>query len=139
MKSRAATLVASLCCGASAAFAAPKLETVIVKPNPARFAAGKAPEVEIAVSISRSRFDTGSCDARVDFGDGQGRIIEFGVAVTRTMRHVYKKDGSYTIAVRGAGRSPCDGAQQTALTVAGEPRPKVEPKKESKKRKDTTK
>src|SRR4051812_17924286 len=118
----------------AAACAAPKIEHLVVKPSPAQFSGDKAPEVEIAVSIGRSRFDTGNCDARVDFGDGQGRNLDFGVAATRTVRHVYKKEGSYTVAVHGAGATPCEGSQQAALKVAGEPKKKAEPKKtESKK------
>jgi hypothetical protein len=130
---------------ASAGVAAPKIEHVGAKPNPAQFAGDKAPEVEIAVSIARTRFDTGNCDARLDFGDGQGRSLDFGVAATRTVHHVYKKDGSYTVSARGAGATPCDGSQQAALKVAGEPKPKkaatknkAEPKKKAAK-KDTKK
>ena len=122
------TVVTTLLFIATAALAAPKLESVVVKPNPARFSGEKAPEVEISVSISRTKFDKGGCDARLDFGDGQGRTLDFQAAATRTVRHVYKKDGSYTVAVRGTGGSPCEASQQAALTVAGEPR-KPEPKK----------
>jgi hypothetical protein len=123
----------------AAACAAPKIEHLVVKPSPAQFSGDKAPEVEIAVSIGRSRFDIGNCDARLDFGDGQGRNLDFGVAATRTVHHVYKKDGSYTVAVRGAGATPCDGSQQAALKVAGEPKKappkkKAEPKKKSAKK-----
>ena len=118
------------------AVAAPKIESIVVKPNPAPFAAGKAPEVEIAVSVNRTKFDKGGCDARLDFGDGQGRNLEFGVATQRTVHHVYKKDGSYTIAVRGAGATPCEGAQAAALKVAGEPK-KPAPKKKSTKKEQT--
>jgi len=121
--------------GASAALAAPKIEKVSVQPNPAHFAGGKAPEVEVAVSISRRRFDTGNCDARLEFGDGEGRTLEFGVAAKRTVRHVYKKGGSYTVAARGAGSSPCEGAGQAPLTVAGAPEPKKAEKKVDEKKK----
>jgi len=110
--------------GASAALAAPKIENVTVQPNQPKFTGGKAPEVEVSVSISRSRFDSGNCDARVEFGDGEGRTLDFGVAAKRTVRHVYKKGGSFTVAARGAGASPCEGAQQAPLTVAGAPEPK---------------
>ncbi|TMH70123.1 MAG: hypothetical protein E6H57_08270 [Betaproteobacteria bacterium] len=123
MHPRIAIIIALL--GASAAaLAAPKIENVTVRPNPAQFSGGKAPEVEISVSISRSRFDTGNCDARLEFGDGEGRTLDFGVAAKRTVRHVYKKGGSFTVAARGAGASPCEGAQQAPLTVAGAPEPK---------------
>lgn len=130
------TVVAALLFGASAALAAPKLESVVVKPNPARFSGEQAPQVEISVSISRTKFDRGGCDARLDFGDGQGRTLDFQAAAARTVRHVYKKDGSYTIAVRGAGGTPCEGSQHAALTVAGEPK-KPEPKKAGPEKKKT--
>jgi hypothetical protein len=123
------SVVAAVLFSATSAVAAPKIEKVVVQPNPARFSGDKAPEVGISVSISRMRFDTGSCDARLDFGDGQGRSLDFGVAATRTVRHVYQKDGTYTVVVRGAGGAPCEGSQQAALTVAGEPTKKPEPKK----------
>ena len=109
---------------ASAAFAAPKLESIAAKPS------GNTPDVEISVSIGRTKFDTGNCDARIDFGDGQGRNVEFGVARTRTVRHSYKKNGSYTVSVRGAGATPCEGTQQAPVQIAGAPEPKkAEPKK----------
>ena len=111
----------------TAAVAAPKLESVAVKPNPAQFSGDKAPEVTIAISVSRTKFDKGGCDARLDFGDGEGRTIDFSAAATRTLHHVYKKDGSYTVSVRGAGATPCEGTQQAALKVAGEPKPKAKP------------
>jgi hypothetical protein len=136
MIGRMAVLVAAAI-SSTAVLAAPKIEHVVIKPNPAQFAGGKAPEVEIAVSISRSRFDKGTCDARLEFGDGQGRNLDFGVAATRTVRHIYKKDGSYTVAARGAGAMPCEGSQQAALKVAAEPK-KPEPKKKAAK-KDTKK
>lgn len=136
------TLVAAALFGATAAMAAPKLEKLAVKPNPAQFSGGKPPEVEIAVSIGRTKFEKGGCDARVDFGDGEGRSLDFDVASTRTVRHVYKKDGSYTVAVRGSGATPCEGAQQAALKVSGEPKKKAGPTKKpakAAKKKDETK
>jgi hypothetical protein len=142
---RATVVITSLLLGASAAYAAPKIERVAVRPNPAQFSGGKAPEVEIAVTITRTRFDTGSCDARVDFGDGQGRSVDFGVAATRTLRHVYQKNGSYTVVARGAGGTPCEGSQQAALSVTGAPEAKkaeakkAEPKKAEPKKKPEAK
>ena len=126
-------LLAALLIGAPA-LAAPKIESLAVKPNPAQFSGGKPPEVEIAVSVSRTKFDNGGCDARLEFGDGEGRTLDFGVASKRTVRHVYQKGGSYTIAARGAGSTPCEGSQQAALKVAGgkvEPKKKVTRKKEA--------
>jgi hypothetical protein len=129
MHPRIALTIALLC--ASAALAAPKIDNVTVQPNQPKFTAGKAPEVEVSVSISRGRFDTGNCDARLDFGDGEGRTLDFGVASKRTVRHVYKKSGSFTVVARGAGSTPCEGMQQMPVVVAGAPEPvkKAEPKK----------
>jgi hypothetical protein len=112
---------------ASPALAAPKIEVVSIKPNPAAFSGGKAPEVEISISVTRSSI--GSCDARVDFGDGEGRTIDFGVAAIRTLKHTYRKGGNFKVMVKGTGKSPCEGARDVALTVTGGPAPKAEPKK----------
>ena len=122
---------------AASAAAAPKIESLAVTPNPARFSGAKPPEVEIAVSVSRTRFDSGSCDARLDFGDGEGRALDFGMAGTRTVRHIYKKGGGYSVAARGAGASPCEGSREVALTVVGpaaEKKPAAKKKAERKKK-----
>jgi hypothetical protein len=94
---------------------------VIVKPNPAAASSGgKPPEVEIVVSISRARTGLQNCDASVDPGDGsRARPLDFGVATTRSVRHVYGKNGSYRVAVSGAGKTPCEGSREVALTVSG--------------------
>ena len=145
IKKTMALAVAALLC--TTAIAAPKIESVVVKPNPAQFSGDKAPEVQIAVSVSRTKFDKGGCDARLDFGDGEGRNIDFSAAAARTLHHVYRKDGSYTVSVRGAGTTPCDGAGQAAVKVAGEPTPKpkldaqkkkAQPKKKAQAKKDET-
>jgi hypothetical protein len=132
-------LALALAVAAASAAAAPKIESLAVTPNPARFSGAKPPEVEIAVSVSRTRFDSGSCDARLDFGDGEGRALDFGMAGTRTVRHLYKKGGGYSVVARGAGASPCEGTREVALTVVGpaEKKPaekkKAQPKKSPKK------
>ena len=123
-------LAAAMVCS-SAAFAAPKLQNVAVKPNPAQS------EVAVTVSVSRTKFDKGGCDARVDFGDGTGRTIDFGVAATRSVHHAYKKSGNYIIVARGAGATPCDGSQQSAVKVAGEPRKKPSARQPTKKKEET--
>ena len=139
MNPRLAFIAAALL-AASSALAAPKIDNVVVKPNQAQASSAKPAEVEVSVSISRTRFDTGSCDARLEFGDGEGRNLEFGVAATRTVRHAYKKGGSYKVLARGAGGVPCEGSQQTALTIAQAPEPKkAEPKKTEEKKKAPTK
>jgi hypothetical protein len=116
--------IAAALCAASSALATPRIDKVVVKPNQAQASSAKPAEVEVSVSISRTRFDNGSCDARVDFGDGEGRSLEFGVAATRTVRHAYKKGGSYNVVARGAGGTPCEGSQQAPLTIAQAPEPK---------------
>ena len=88
MNSKHAAFVTATALFAAPALAAPKIDSVIVNPNPAAFAGGKAPEVEVKVSITRGRFDSGGCDARVEFGDGDRHSIDFGLAGTRTVRHV---------------------------------------------------
>jgi PKD repeat protein len=117
---------------AAPALAAPKIETVTVKPNKA--------DAQVSVSVSRTRFDSGGCDARVDFGDGQGRTIDFGVAGTRNVSHTYKKNGSYKVTVKGTGATPCEGAREAPVTIAGVPEPKkAEPKKAETRKAETKK
>ena len=114
------------CLVAPAALAAPRIESVVVKPNPAAFSGGKAPEVEVTVSVKRGQFDRG-CDAAVDLGDGsRPRTVEFGVASARTLRHTYSKGGKFRVSAKGAGGTPCEGTRDVALTVTGA---KAEPKK----------
>jgi hypothetical protein len=112
---------------ASPALAAPKIEVVSIKPNPAAFSGGKPPEVEMSISVTRTAI--GSCDARVDFGDGEGRTIDFGMAAIRTLKHTYRKGGNFKVVAKGAGKTPCEGMREVALTVTGGPAPKAEPKK----------
>jgi len=114
---------------APTAFAAPKIDNLSVKPN------SKSPEVEIAVSVTKSG---GNCDARVEFGDGKGRNIDFGLATTRTLKYSYSKPGDYKVAVKGTGKTPCDGAKESPVKVAGAPAQKkaAEKKKAEKKKAD---
>jgi hypothetical protein len=131
-------LLAAAALFSAAALAAPKLQSVVVKPNPAQFSGGKPPEVEVAVSVSRTKFEKGGCDARLDFGDGEHRTLDFGVAATRTVHHTYN-GGGYTVAVSGTGPTPCEGSQQAALKVAGEPKKRAAPKKKAAAKKDMKK
>jgi len=136
MKPKYAVLIAA--CFASAALATPKIEGVSVEPNQPKFAGDKPPEVEVTVSVARTKFDKGGCDARVEFGDGEGRTLDFDVASKRNIKHTYKKGGSYTVVAKGAGKRPCDGMGQMPLIVQGPPPPKpaakkAEPKKAEKK------
>jgi hypothetical protein len=121
MKPRHAAFILVASLFAASALAAPKIDSIIVKPNPAAFAGGKPPEVEVSVTVTRTRFDSGNCDARVEFGDGEGRTVDFGVAQTRTVRHVYKKGGNYSLVAKGVGKSPCEGTRDVALNVTGGP------------------
>jgi len=141
---RAALLLAA--CSFTAA-AAPRIDNLAVKPNPAAFAAGKAPEVEIVVGVSRAATGPRDCGATLDLGDGsRPRQLDFGVATTRSLRHTYKKGGSYRVTVKGAGKLPCEGSREVALAVTGAPEPakkppvkKDAPKKEAPKKKDVKK
>jgi len=121
--------------GAATAFATPKIESVTVQPSQPKFTGDKPPEVEVSVSVTRTKFDKGGCDARVEFGDGEGRTLDFDVAAKRNVKHVYKKGGSFTVVAKGAGKTPCEGMGQLPLIVQGPPPPprpaakKAEPKK----------
>ncbi|MBV9191687.1 MAG: hypothetical protein JO292_13770 [Betaproteobacteria bacterium] len=137
MKPKYVVLIAA--CLASAALAAPKIENVAVDPSQPKFTGDKPPEVEVSVNVSRTKFDKGGCDARVEFGDGEGRTLDFDVAAKRNVKHTYKKGGSYTVVAKGAGKRPCDGMAQMPVVVQGPPPPpkpaakKAEAKKAEKK------
>jgi hypothetical protein len=124
-------LAALLYASAAAAAAAPRIESVVVKPNPAVASRGQPPEVEIAVTLGRTRFDAGGCEIGIDMGDGTVRQVEFGIATTRTLRHVYSKNGRHRLRVNGAGKVPCAGSREVLLTVSGV---KAATKKEAKKK-----
>jgi len=110
---------------ASPVFAAPKIENLSVKAN------SKSPEVEIAITVAKGG---GNCDVRVDFGDGKGRTVDFGLATIRTMKYTYAKAGSYKVSAKGTGKTPCEGVREAALTVTGPAAKKAEPKKDEKKK-----
>jgi len=107
----------------SPVFAAPKIENLSVKGNT------KSPEVEIAIVVSKSG---GTCDVRVDFGDGRGRTVDFGMATTRTLKYTYAKGGNYKVSAKGAGKTPCDGAREVAVNVTGPAAKKAEKKADKK-------
>ncbi|MGH8725153.1 MAG: hypothetical protein ACREU1_09865, partial [Burkholderiales bacterium] len=66
--------------------------------------------------------------ATLDPGDGsRARQLDFGIATTRSLRHTYKKGGNYRVTVKGAGKTPCEGARDVALTVTGAPEPVKKP------------
>ena len=122
MKPGFLAVLAAFC--ASTALATPKIDAVSVEPRQPKFTGDKPPEVEVSVNVSRTKFDKGGCDARVEFGDGEGRTLDFDVASKRSVKHTYKKGGSYTVVAKGAGKRPCEGMGQTPLVVQGPPSPK---------------
>jgi hypothetical protein len=109
---------------ASPALAAPKLDNLSVKAN------SKSPEVEIAITVIKS--GVGTCDARVEFGDGRGRSVDFGVATIRSLKYTYAKGGNYKVSVKGTGKTPCEGAREVAVNVTGPAAKKAEQKAEQK-------
>ena len=105
---------------ASPALAAPRIDNLSVKAN------AKSPEVEIAIAVTKGGTN---CDVRVDFGDGKGRTVDFGLATIRTLKYTYAKGGSYKVSAKGTGKTPCEGAREVALSVTGSAAKKAEPKK----------
>src|SRR5258708_28555466 len=85
---------------APALFAATRVEDVVARPNPAAFAEGTPPRVEIVVTIGRGQFDRQACDVIIETGDGGGAArLSFGPAEERTksVRHTYQQPRSYPI------------------------------------------
>jgi len=105
---------------ASPAWAAPKIDVLAAKLDPAK------PEVVLTVTVTKSG---GNCDVRLDFGDGKGRTLDFGMATTRTLRYAYAKGGSYKVSAKGTGKAPCEGARDVDIKVAGAPAQKKAPEK----------
>jgi len=107
---------------AGTALAATRVEELTVKPNPAQSA------VEIAVSVERGTFDKQSCDVLVEAGDGSPAVrLTFapGGPRTATVRHAYKKDGTYNAkAVAGYG---CSGARNVSVIVGAGAEAKAAP------------
>ena len=113
---------------ASPALAAPKIDLLAAKPDPAK------PEVVLTVTVTKGG---GNCDVRLDFGDGKGRTLDFGLATTRTLRYTYAKGGTYKVSVKGIGKTPCEGAKEIAVALQGPAaeKKKAEPKKKAEKKK----
>jgi hypothetical protein len=64
----------------------------------------------------------GTCELRVDFGDGTGE--EYRVPLPHTVRHVYAAAGSYTVVVNAS--PPCEGRHSVKLEVSpGQPRTRL--------------
>jgi len=111
---------------ASPALAAPKIDLLAARPDPAK------PEVVLTVTVTKSG---GNCDIRLNFGDGKGRILDFGMATTRTLRYAYAKGGNYKVTAQGTGKMPCEGTKETAVKVAGAPAQKKAAEKKAEKKK----
>jgi hypothetical protein len=118
--------VLALLLAASPALAAPKIDVLAAKSDAAK------PEVVLTVTVTKSG---GNCDVRLDFGDGKGRTLDFGLATTRTLRYTYAKGGSYKVAVKGVGKTPCEGEKDLAVKVAGPAEKKAVEKKAAEKKK----
>ncbi|TAK83419.1 MAG: hypothetical protein EPO20_17360 [Betaproteobacteria bacterium] len=105
---------------AAPAVAAPRIESVSVKPNPAPIEAGKTADVVISVTIERPTPLDISCEATIDPGDG-GRTLtlswDLGDRRTKTTRHEYAKPGTYRLKVSGTGKGACVGAREVTVTV----------------------
>ncbi|MGQ0651373.1 MAG: hypothetical protein ACT4P4_03745 [Betaproteobacteria bacterium] len=113
--------IALFCC-TTAAIAAPRIESVSVKPNPVPFKGEQTPEVVISVTIERPTPLDLTCEALVDPGDGskaKHMNWEIGDRRTRTTRHEYKKPGTYKLVVTGAGKDACGGKREVSVTVGG--------------------
>lgn len=99
--------------------AAPRIERVEVKPNPAPLEAGKRTEVLITVTIERPTPMDLNCDAVVDAGDGSRFVMTWGIGErrTKTARYEYSKAGTYRLSVSGTGKDACVGLKELTVTV----------------------
>jgi hypothetical protein len=107
---------------ATAASAATRLDNLVVKPEPAER------QVQIEVTVDRGRFDKQACEVLVTPGDDSPPTrltIAIGDAVTRSVPHTYKKDGSYT--VRAAASSGCTGTRTASVLVGSQPLETIPP------------
>ena len=121
-KAHAWMIGAILACAAPAPFAATRVEEVVVRPNPAVFADGAPPQVEMAVTVSRGQFDRQSCDVIIEPGDGGSVLrLSFGLAdeQTKSVRYTYKKPGSYQL--RALGGHGCSGSRTVNVRVQATP------------------
>ena len=125
MGTRLLALIA-LAAAAGTAAAAPRIESVSVKPNPAPLQAGQTADVVIAVTIERPTPLDMSCEAQIDPGDG-GRALamswDLGDRRTKTTRYEYKKPGNYRLKVSGTGKDACTGVRELTVTVGTPPAP----------------
>lgn len=115
-------LVLALALVSMPALAAPRIESVSVKPNPVPFKGEQTPETVISVTIERPTPLDLTCEASVDPGDGskpKHMSWDIGDRRTRTTRHDYRKPGTYKLVVTGAGKDACAGRREVSVTVGG--------------------
>jgi hypothetical protein len=114
---------------AASALAAPRLESVQVKPNPVPVEAGKATEVVISVSIDRPTPLDIACDAQIDAGDGGKVPMSWRLADRRTKnaRYQYSKPGTYRLKVAGTGKDACNGLRELTVVVGSPSQAKAAP------------
>jgi hypothetical protein len=113
---------AALAAAMSAAFAATRIDELVVRPNPAVFVDGAPPQVEITVTVARGQFDRQPCDVIIETGDGAAASkLGFGLGEERTksLRYTYRKPGSYQLkALAGSG---CTGTRSVGMRVLAAP------------------
>lgn len=118
-------VAAALAAALPAAFAATRIDELVVRPNPVVLVDGAPPQVEILVTVSRGQFDRQPCDVIIDTGDGAAASkLGFGLGDERTqrLRYTYRKPGSYQLkALAGSG---CSGTRTVDVKVlTAEPAP----------------
>ncbi len=132
MKRELLVVIAAL--AAAPALAAPRIESVSVKPNPAPLEAGKTADVVISVTIERPTPLDLSCEATIDPGDGSRALTmswDLGDRRTKTTRHEYTKPGNYRLKVSGSGKDACVGAREMSVAVGSRAAPAAKAAKSS--------
>jgi hypothetical protein len=112
-----------------AALAAPRIESVEVKPNPAPLETGKPSEVVISVTIERPTPLDINCDALVDPGDGGKFVMSWSIGNSRTQtaRYLYNRAGTYRLKVSGTGKDACNGLREVTVMVGSSAQGKAPP------------
>jgi len=74
-------------------------------------------EVQVALTISRPTPLDIVCDTTVALGDGNARLVNFGVGDrhTKTLQHKYAVPGTYKVSAKANGR--CQGAKDVTVKV----------------------
>jgi len=132
-----AVLLLALSAAADSAVAAVVIDTFTVRPNPARFAGGDPPQIEIEITIKdRGITRLLGCELLIDFGDGTPAVLQSladGGTRKATLKHVYRKPGVYAAVARGrpgGGGRACEGERRVQVTIIDEtpPAETVQPK-----------